>query len=121
MTESPRTFKQRQLGILKRAKERISEFHHWTCVANARNKDGRIVAPYSPDACQWCAVGALLVGGPSEQEIAVSLHFLLDDATPYGIIVLNDGYRRTVYDKKRWEAVLEVYDQVIGNLEKELA
>lgn len=68
------------LELLVAGRELISDVGRWTQDALARLPDGRKVDPLDPDACRWCALGALypvakagsLVYGRSH-EVAVNL------------------------------------------------
>lgn len=46
--------------VLKAAREIISAPEHWCQGATARDADGVKTYPADPDACRWCAYGALL-------------------------------------------------------------
>lgn len=47
------------MDLLREARALISDPDKWTQGALARNAHGSEVAHYSPDACKWCAVGAI--------------------------------------------------------------
>jgi hypothetical protein len=46
-------------ALLKRARGRVADPEHWTKEAYATTEFGGRVAPRSPRASRWCAVGAL--------------------------------------------------------------
>jgi len=45
--------------VLQAARDLISDHHHWTKGSLARDNSGRETFYDAPDACRWCAVGAL--------------------------------------------------------------
>lgn len=45
--------------ILTAARNLIADPAHWTRETVARDKRGRPTEPYNPNACQFCALGAL--------------------------------------------------------------
>jgi len=47
------------IDLLREARALISDPDKWTQGTLARNAYGSEVAHYSPDACKWCAVGAI--------------------------------------------------------------
>ena len=46
-------------GVLRATRELLSDPAHWTQAAVARDAEGRIVKPTSPEAQCWCLEGAL--------------------------------------------------------------
>jgi hypothetical protein len=49
------------IALLEAARDRIASPAAWTQETNARRADGHSVYFESPDACCWCAQGALLL------------------------------------------------------------
>lgn len=45
--------------VLVRARSLIAEPENWTQEVHARNETGSEEEPFSPNACQWCAIAAL--------------------------------------------------------------
>lgn len=48
-----------EIEVLRRALEIISDPVKWTQGTFARDQYGNSVAPDSPEACRWCALGAI--------------------------------------------------------------
>ncbi len=54
------------LTLLRAARERISNPKHWTRGTWARTKGGEPCPSKAPDACCWCALGALSYAKPAD-------------------------------------------------------
>lgn len=50
---------EKAIEILEKAKTLIEDKSRWTTKAFARDRQGKICFYYSPEACQWCAEGAI--------------------------------------------------------------
>ena len=59
--------------LLETARKRIENPDHWTKGVLARDHSGNEVAPDSPDACQWCAIGAV---EKAAEEVYVHPHYV---------------------------------------------
>lgn len=97
------------LGLLERAKERISVPEHWTTFVYAKNADGLASSPAARDACRWCASGSLLAElfGSSNERRKAS-RFLREAALDlYGSGIV------TVNDIKGHASVMRTYDRAI--------
>lgn len=60
---------------LRAAKKVIDTPEKWTKEAMARDSDGRIVFANSPDACRWCAAGAVERAAPDLNSMAMRQAF----------------------------------------------
>lgn len=110
---------ERALGVLKRARERISSIDHWTTGVQARDAFGDSCLPISPRAVRWCAMGALNADmlDPSPM---IALPFLRECTPPDAggnVLHVND-YGPYMNAHRR---VLDMYDRAIQMLEDHLA
>lgn len=98
--------------LLKRAKERISDYKRWTRGVYARDRYGRCTPSASTAACQWCAVGSLLSFARDYEPREINAaNFLLDG--------FNDGLAATtINDTQEHQAVLDMYDRAIKKSEE---
>lgn len=103
------------LQVLKEARALIEDPKHWTTGVEARDKNGNAVPVFNPEACQFCALGAV--------NRAASVHpgQILDAITALLTTVSNifPGYDGTpdVNDQLGHAAVLTLFDETIRRLE----
>ncbi len=105
------------LELLKAARERISSEESWTQGAFAENSDGAPVMVKSPEACRWCAIGALESISPPDEPLVFRRAFRELSAT------LDDfGWDRRMAaynDMSSHKQVLFLYDVTIRRLEEQ--
>ena len=114
--------------LLIKARELISDKANWTKDAPARmlEFDGfyQSTDPEDPEACQWCATGAVeraFHDNPDFDEMRdfrfkTAAQMALDAATPYGggsILSFNDHYYST------HEQILAIFDKAIADITQE--
>ncbi len=102
-TESPKT----TLEILKAGLERIKR--GWCKGSMARTAEGIPVSPRHPNACMWCAVGAINGTGN------YGFDALLDAAGVDSIVGLNDQPTTTQAD------IIALYERAIAAEEAKVA
>jgi hypothetical protein len=56
------------LDVLVAARALIEKPENWTQGAAAQDSKGRRVHPHHPEACRWCALGALTRAGDRAQD-----------------------------------------------------
>lgn len=99
-----------QTALLTEARALLAQ--GWTQKASARDKDGNPVHTMHADACQFCAVGALLkVSDPVDFEASLDVETHLYAALPEGftsIVAFNDAKGRTQ------DEVLALFDLAIA-------
>lgn len=104
--------------ILRRARKRVSDPGRWTQGQMARKPTGTGVTAKNPEACRWCAVGAIRKAAPTERR-SDRAHRLLSTASHelfgVGPIQVNDGRRGTGKDPRAvaHQATLLVFDRAI--------
>ena len=106
MTTKERTNKAAK-KVLIAARKLIEAPNHWIQKESARRADGKVVVPWSLEACQWCARGAL---DRVERHTPVAFHaqaLLESEATPSCVLVVNDNEGHS--------AVLALYDKAIAS------
>lgn len=90
------------LEVLKKARAKISDPSRWIKGPIAVDVNGREVGPGSPNACKWCAEGALisvLVEGPNGNEGGVIwAHKVLSDFVGQPLGRYNDDPKTTHED-----------------------
>jgi hypothetical protein len=104
-------------ACLEAARAQIADFSNWTQGVHARGSDGSPRSLISPQACKWCADGALLkVCGSTDNGFYRETSRLLDNAT-------HDLYRHSfvnVNDSERPEVshamILRAFDLAIANV-----
>ena len=102
--------------ILKRAKRRIENPRHWCVGANGRDRQGKSVFPWSPDACRWCAYGA--IDAAELPHIRHALEYL--DAAAFEVSgEIEDARVDLVNDHFGHAAVMKMYDLAIAKAEGE--
>lgn len=99
------------LEILKAARAKIVQ--GWTQDEVARDSNGQCVAPDSPYAVCWCAIGAVRAVADRKTVEGQDALYLLREAIPQecSIAYYNDSFARTA------DEILAVYDEAIGSLE----
>jgi hypothetical protein len=113
----------RVLDVLKKARERISDFNRWTVEATARNEKGGIINEHYETAVCWCALGAITREAYLKGEsVGYSLYSLAVNelrrvAAPHFIPKFNDELGHTVEGHQR---VLKLFDEAIANVEAQL-
>lgn len=124
-------YTQQDLDILIAARNRIKPIAHWCQNTMAKAADGRHVFTDSPDAVQWCAMGALRreIGyatiGSEENCNLINHNFRLQTLlNKFGDVVeLNDFPKfpgcEGIY--KAHDAVCGVYEQAIEFVRKEIS
>lgn len=107
--------------LLREARDLIADRLHWTRGTYARNIDGKPVNAHDPEACRFCAVGAVQrVFALRELSI-----YDTDGGSPYALAcgalaeaVLGGGGSITAYnDQGGHEATLALFDCAIARLE----
>lgn len=101
---------------LQEARELILKAEHWTTEAFARDTDGGVIREDSPQACQWCAVGAVRkAAGFNRDEFTQPKYFrearqILDEGARsvggYGATSVNDECGHSV--------TLDMFDAAIA-------
>ena len=80
----------------------------WTQKAYARDANGDVVFPKDPNACEWCAMGALDAANPEGFRRFLELWNLLDNFIDQPLsFTFNDVVNTTQKD------VLDLYDRAI--------
>jgi len=100
------------LETLKAARLKIADEGRWTFGEYARNRNEGPVAPNSPKAYCWCAIGALCVVTRCSAK-TILLHPAYD-------ALANIVPRRSIHDfndSKPHHAVLAAFDEAIAKLE----
>jgi hypothetical protein len=100
---------------LKAARDLLSVPGQWTKRQAARDKDGNMTGPHSPDAVCWCLIGALAkckvpTYGPMRDKIVRVIYDRYPE-TNGGLVSFNDSQESV-------EPILEVLDIVIEELSK---
>jgi hypothetical protein len=97
------------MSYLKAARDLIAEPKNWCQGTLALDKQGEKCDPKDPEACKFCATGALKRVCPNEAtfnderaKLAKASRYL----TGYGVINMNDGTNHSM--------VLSVFDLAIG-------
>ena len=98
------------LDMLREGRERVAR--GWTQGTYARDRDGRKAYAWAPEACAWCALGAMRVSGHFGAEYDAA-RALLERFTPAALAVssFNDASTTTQAD------VLALYDRAIAAAE----
>lgn len=97
----------KEVDIIKKARELLSDPKRWTTGAGARDKHGDPIPVNSPMAVCWCMSGALArIAGYSD---AWDAEKLLHPNFPGGITGFNDTHEHA--------DVLELMDKAIARLE----
>lgn len=95
--------------ILQAARDKLAVPGVWTQRALARDLSGNRVNPRKPEACQWCAYGALMVSTPlgiSDGPAIDALNAACN--TALGFVDFNDKLCESV------EPVLAMFDRAIA-------
>lgn len=100
--------------IIQKARELISDEKNWIRGTYAAG-DGIDMNPTDPDACMFCAVGAVarvigIDGSDAEDHESVKM---LDAETSAGIVTFNDNHAHA--------EVLSIFDRVIARAERKAA
>jgi hypothetical protein len=93
------------LEVLKAAREKIADPAHWTKGEIARDKFGMDSMSKSPDACAWCAMGAIWNVSPNV-EVRAEAFNALDVQTYLGVPEFNDSHTHP--------EVLALFDKAIA-------
>lgn len=106
--------------ILKQARALIEDPERWHQGYYARTEDGRVVDAYDPDACAWCAEGAVLKAGGSLFENAPES--ILLDACAVDIAATLDldyavMFANHLNDQTDHATVLRMFDCAIAKAE----
>lgn len=120
------------LEILTRAREIITPPGNWTRHYVARNKDGEVTFSSSPDACQWCAIGAIEAASGSQiipyppRDIKVEMDSALNtlrSAIPAGFSdPRNGGPIVSIYNDAKstsHDDILKLFDRAISAAKKD--
>lgn len=114
--------------ILIAARDLIADPAHWTRETVARDKRGRPTEPYNPNACQFCALGALTAVFYQANPLALTagqvneLDRVHEQAKRALRIAGEAGFGirsftiSTVNDRFGHEATLEMFDAAIAAL-----
>jgi len=105
---------QSTVGVLRAAREKITDPNKWTREYSARNADGVGVDPLDPEAVRWCALGAMRVVNPNGCIVGSPYEALtraLNPGSADGIADFNDH--------RTHEEVLALFDKAIAAEEKE--
>lgn len=107
------------LHTLRRARALIRDLEHWTQGSFARDINSEECEACDPDACRWCAIGALQATADTADEYDSALlelaHSGVGLATTLiadSLVAWNDSHERTHGE------VLEAFDQAIVCLEQ---
>lgn len=90
------------------ARELIEDPERWTQEESARDADGKGVPIGSPEACQWCAMGALSKIAPDGLMLSRTRVALLRGTGTYSVSMFNDAPGRTHAE------VLAAFDKAIA-------
>lgn len=100
--------------ILRAARALIATPEQWTQGTPARGQDGWPVWPESPDARQWCAIGACVAAGSDDERWMMRAIDALEAVALEGSVSaarFNDSHRHA--------DVLALYDRAIALAEQE--
>lgn len=92
--------------VLRWARDLIADPERWCQGALAENAECEPVDYDSPDACRWCALGAVYRASPKTPDGDAAIFYLHDAARPRGLIDANDNQDHA--------AVLDLYDRAIA-------
>ena len=109
------------LDILTKARDLIADPDNWTQGEEARDKYCFAVSPDSPEACRWCATGALLCVANSDPDIlATSYKRALGRLTDCAHELMS-GHRNpyqcpiiSLNDKDGHEQIMLAFDRAIA-------
>lgn len=95
--------------ILRAAKSRIEDRHHWTRYRPARDRHSHGVTPTDDRAVRWCAAGSFICEGAGLPEPTTDL------AWNYLLQVIDPGDSVSwINDALGHKAVLEMFDRAIA-------
>jgi len=99
------------LEVLRGARAKIAQ--GWCQGASARDADGQLTGVTQPDACCWCAIGAVYAAAPLEPDSGDAAFEYLARVTPGHLIgTWNDDPSRTQAE------VLALFDRAIAQQER---
>lgn len=97
------------LDMLREGRDRVAR--GWAQGAYARDRDGRSVYAWTPEACAWCALGALRVSGDFGADYDAARAALEKFTPALAVAPFNDATTTTQAD------VLALFDRAIAAAE----
>ena len=104
--------------VLIKALELIQDQDHWTQYAFARDRQGRMISPQSPDAVKFCAFGAIECASgikplsPGWNEYTSYLNAVAANLFNESMVMVNDDNGNTAEVHNR---VIQIYEEAIRN------
>lgn len=109
------------LEVLEKARALIADKKRWTQREFARNRRSETVSPDDPEACRWCAAGAVMrVLGLAESDLYDDSAALSTHNAALAALELHariGGYNVSVADVNDslgWAAAMNLYDRAIA-------
>lgn len=110
------------LPMVQAARELISDPARWCRGTMAKNDRGYAVGPRQPDACQWCALGALVKCTPDDSKFKGEVNTkvmanALKVAAMFRRLVIGVGHSLVEFnDAHTHDEVLATFDAAIVQL-----